>query len=117
MGLDPNRRNWLGITLLHWCAAKRDTGVADVWLESGADIKVVETEWSSTPLGWAAREGQTEMVSWLLAHGANPDLPQDGRWARPLEWVTRWLRCCSNPDRKSLLTSAAGCSTNEICNF
>jgi len=63
-GMDPNRRNWLGITLLHRCAAKGDILMAQVCLDYGADIDATETEWSSTPLGWAAREGQKEMVEW-----------------------------------------------------
>jgi ankyrin repeat protein len=88
-GLDPNRRNWLGITLLHRCAGKGDTGVASVCLEYGADINAVETEWSSTPLGWAAREGKKEMVEWLLARGADPHLPEDESWALPSQWAAR----------------------------
>jgi ankyrin repeat protein len=88
-GLDPNRRNWLGITLLHRCAAKGDTAIAEVCLEHGADIDAVETEWSSTPLGWAARHGKTEMAAWLLDHGADPEVPRDEPWARPLDWARR----------------------------
>jgi ankyrin repeat protein len=88
-GLDPNRRNWLGITLLHRCAAKGEIDVAQVCLDYGADINALETEWSSTPLGWAAREGKKEMVQWLLSKGANPDLPDDERWATPLAWAER----------------------------
>ena len=88
-GLDPNRPNWLGITLLHRCAAKGDSEIAQVCLDFRADINALETEWSSTPLGWAAREGRKEMVEWLLKKGANPKLPEDERWARPLEWAKR----------------------------
>ncbi len=88
-GLDPNRPNWLGITLLHRCAAKGDIGIAAVCLDLGADIDTIETEWSSTPLGWAAREGKREMAEWLLKHRANPNLPEDEPWALPLEWAKR----------------------------
>lgn len=88
-GLDPNRPNWLGITLLHRCAAKGDVEMAAVCLDSGAHIDTTETEWSSTPLGWAAREGKKEMVQWLLRKGANPNLPEDEPWALPLEWAKR----------------------------
>ena len=45
-GLDAKRRNWLGITMLHRCAAKGDTGIAEVCLEYGAEIDAIETEWS-----------------------------------------------------------------------
>jgi ankyrin repeat protein len=88
-GLDPNRKNWLGITMLHRCAAKGDRDMAAVFLESGGDIDAVETEWSSTPLGWAAREGKAEMVEWLLGAGARTDVPDDEPWARPIEWAKR----------------------------
>jgi len=88
-GLDPDRRNWLGITLLHRCAAKGDIEMAQVCLDFGADINATETEWSSTPLGWAAREGKKEMVEWLLRKGAKANLPEDEPWALPLEWATR----------------------------
>ncbi len=89
LGLDPKRRNWLGITLLHRCAAKGDAAAAAVCLEHGAELDAVETEWCSTPLGWAAREGKTEMVAWLLAQGADPGLPVEEAWARPVEWARR----------------------------
>jgi len=88
-GLDPNRRNWLGITYLHRCAAKGDIEIAKVFLERGADINAIETDYSSTPLGWAARDGRKEMVRWLLNQGADPDLPDDEAWARPHEWAKR----------------------------
>jgi ankyrin repeat protein len=88
-GLNPNRRNWLGITMLHRCANQGNTDIAAVLLEFGADINAIETEWSSTPLGWAAREGKQEMASWLLQQGANPDLPEEEPWAKPIEWAKR----------------------------
>ncbi len=64
-GLDARLRNWLGITMLHRCAAKGLIEVAEVLLEFGADIHAVETEWVETPLGWAVRHGQTQMAEWL----------------------------------------------------
>ncbi len=50
-GLDPRLRNWLGITMLHRCAAKGLIEVAEVLLEFGADINAVETERLETPRG------------------------------------------------------------------
>jgi ankyrin repeat protein len=88
-GLDPNRRNWLGITMLHRCGEKGDIAIAEVLLAHGADIDAIETEWSSTPLGFAARVGKTEMAQWLLARGADPNLPADEPWALPIEWAKR----------------------------
>lgn len=88
-GLSPNRRNWLGITLLHRCAAKGDIEMAATCLDFGADINALETEWSSSPLGWAAREGKTQMVEWLLGKEADVQLPKDEPWAVPLAWAVR----------------------------
>ena len=86
-GLDPRLRNWLGITRLHRCAGKGEIDIAAVCLEFGADINAVETQWGSTPLGWAVRLGisekdtneeergttlrrSSEMAQWLMAQGA-----------------------------------------------
>ncbi len=88
-GLNPQRRNWLGITLLHRCAAKGDIDIARVCVEFGCNINALETEWSSTPLGWAVRAGQQAMVQWLLQQGADPTLPTDGSWAHPIAWARR----------------------------
>jgi ankyrin repeat protein len=88
-GLDPNRRNWLGITLLHRCAAKGEFEIAQVCLDFGAEIDVIETDSSSTPLACAARTGKKEMVEWLLQKGANPNAPDDEPWAQPREWAKR----------------------------
>ena len=51
-----------------------------VCLDFGADIDAVDAEYSSTPLGWAARAGQEEMVDWLLKKGANPNRPEAEPW-------------------------------------
>jgi ankyrin repeat protein len=91
-GLDPNRRNWLGITMLHRCAAKGDIEMAQVCLDFGADIHAIETDSSSTPLGVAARVGKKDMAEWLLKKGADPNLPEEEPWARPLEWARRRAR-------------------------
>jgi ankyrin repeat protein len=88
-GLDPRLRNWLGITRLHRCAEKGETEIAAVCLEFGADINAVETQWSSTPMGWAARAGKTAMVRWLLQQGADVKAPADKAWAWPIEWARR----------------------------
>ncbi len=88
-GMSPNRRNWLGITPLHRCAAEGDIPIADVLLGFNADINAVETEWSSTPLGWAARHGQKDMAEWLLKKGADPGLPENESWALPIAWAKR----------------------------
>ena len=69
-GLNPRLANWLGMTMLHRAAAKGKIDVAEVLLEFGAELDAVESEWASTPLGWAVRHGQKEMVAFLVARGA-----------------------------------------------
>jgi ankyrin repeat protein len=81
--------NWLGIKRLHRCAANSDIPIADVLLDFDADINSIETEWYSTPLGWAARHGQKAMVEWLLKKGADPSQPKNKPWALPIAWAER----------------------------
>jgi ankyrin repeat protein len=91
-GMDPNQPNWLHIMPLHYFAESGDVENAAVFLEHGADLNSQDDEYCSTPLGWAARCGQTRMVEFLLRRGANPHLPDDPpnlAWATPLQWAIR----------------------------
>ncbi len=80
----------------------------DLFLEFGADINAIDEEYRSTPMGWAAREGQEDMVDILLKRGADPNGGEE--WTKPLVWAERreykmWqmrskrrahlLRCCA----------------------
>ena len=76
-GMDPNRPNWLRITPLHTFAGHGQVEEAALFLDHGADLHARDEEWSSTPLAWAARAGQTRMVEFLLRRGARPSLPDD----------------------------------------
>ena len=99
-GLDPNRTDWLGKSLLHSCAEIGDQRVAAVLLEAGADIDAVEAESQGTPLAAAVRSCCTldhpkqaqrarRMVAFLLKRGANAHLPDDKPWATPLAGAIR----------------------------
>jgi ankyrin repeat protein len=98
-GLDPNRRDWLGKTLLHACAEHGARSVAAVLLDAGGDVNAREVEFHGTPLAAAVRTcgdadpGQAErgrrMVEFLLRHGAATNLPDDQPWATPLAWASR----------------------------
>ncbi|MEP7110538.1 MAG: ankyrin repeat domain-containing protein [Ferruginibacter sp.] len=88
-GLDPNSCDWLGATLLHHAASAGNIELAEVCLEFGAEINAIDTDFSSSPLGWAARNGKKEMLEWLLKKGADPELPGDEPWALPIEWARR----------------------------
>jgi hypothetical protein len=86
-GLDVNRRDWLGRMVLHWCAEKSEIASAAKYLEHGADINAIDVGEHTTPLGYAARFGKVEMIRFLLERGANPNLPHDAAWARPLAYA------------------------------
>lgn len=69
-GMNASYRNWLGITPLHTFAKKGDLENAKLFLKHGADINAVDEELSATPLGYAIKYGQEEMVRFLLENGA-----------------------------------------------
>ena len=92
--LDLNEPDWLGRTVLHRIAAGEGSAkasgnlkIAELLIRHGARLDLSEQEYSSTPLGWAARTGQTEMVEYLLGEGAPLDAPFE--WAEPLAWARR----------------------------
>jgi ankyrin repeat protein len=91
-GMNPSQPDWLRITPLHHLARKGDTENARTFIEHGADLHARDEDICSTPLGWAAKFGKTNMVELLLQQGAKPNLPDDLPdlgWATPLAWATR----------------------------
>jgi ankyrin repeat protein len=88
-GMDPNHKNWLGITVLHRFAGSGNIEKAQLVLSYGADIHARDTEYCTTPLGYAARQGQKEMVKFLLMNGSRTNLPDDEAWATPLAWAEK----------------------------
>ena len=85
-GMNPNHMNWREFTLLHDMAFVGDIRKAELLLDHGADINVVDEEYSSTALGYAVRWGKREMVTFLLKRGADPN-KAGAPWAMPLEWA------------------------------
>jgi ankyrin repeat protein len=88
-GANPNTANWLGVTWLHQFARSGDIDNAALFIDHGADLHARDEDICSTPLGWAAKFGRTQMVEFLLRRGAKPNLPDDPPWAAPLAWATR----------------------------
>jgi ankyrin repeat protein len=87
-GMSADHRNWRGFTLLHDMAFTGDVEKATLLLDHGVDINMIDGEYSSTPLGYAARFGKSAIVSLLLERGADPG--QAGAdWAGPLEWARK----------------------------
>ena len=87
-GMDPNTKSWQHVTLLHDMAEKGFIDKAELLIKHGADINAIDEEYQSTPLGMAARWGQTEMVEFLLKQGA--DSKRSGaRWSTPIAWVRK----------------------------
>ena len=92
--VDLNEPDWLGRTVLHHVASGEGSAsapgnleIARFLIRHGARLDLWEQEYSSTPLGWAARTGQIEMVEYLISEGAPLDAPF--AWATPLAWARR----------------------------
>ena len=62
-------------------------GPAKTLLDAGADLTARDEHLRSTPLAWAPKFGQLEMVKFLLERGAPKSLPDDPPWATPLAWA------------------------------
>jgi ankyrin repeat protein len=87
-GMNPNTMSCWHVTVLHDMAQKGHISKAELLLRHGADIDPVDEQYQSTPLGMAARWGQTDMVEYLLAQGA--DINKAGApWATPLAWAKK----------------------------
>jgi hypothetical protein len=81
-----------GQTMLHEVIA-RDHGVgvslATMLLDAGARTDIRDEFLKSTPLGSACRWGRVELVTLLLARGADPIEHEAEPWATPLAWAER----------------------------
>jgi hypothetical protein len=84
------------VTLLHDMAHEGDINKARLLLDYGADLNAVDEEYRSTPLGYAARWGHREMVSFLLARGDDPN-KAGAPWATPLAWAQKRAAPKSKP--------------------
>jgi ankyrin repeat protein len=61
------------MTALHWAASRDDTEMAQLLLQSGANVKATTRLGNYTPLWLAAETGNARLVDMLLAAGADAD--------------------------------------------
>jgi ankyrin repeat protein len=87
-GMPANHMSWHHVTLLHDMAQSGDLQKAALLVEHGAVIDAVDEEYQSTPLGMAARWGRSDMVTYLLEQGADPN-KAGASWATPLAWARK----------------------------
>ena len=92
-GMDPNLPNWQRVTPLHHMAGQGNIPGAKLFLKYGADPLLVDLEYRTTPLGWAAREGQTDFVKFLLSYNSDlkttyPSSAQE-KITTPLFWAIK----------------------------
>jgi hypothetical protein len=74
------------------CGCFASTALTPIYpklLEAGADLTARDEHLRSTPLAWAAKYGQLEMVEFLLQRGAAKSLADDPAWATPLAWAIK----------------------------
>lgn len=92
-GMDPNLPNWQRVTPLHHMAGQGNVAAASLFLKYGADPNLVDAEYRTTPLGWAAREGQEEFVKFLSLHDSrlksNHPPHADRKFTTPLFWARK----------------------------
>ena len=69
-------------------AYKGDLRNARLLIDHGADINPIDEEYRSTLLGFAARWGQREMVTFLLERGADAN-KSGASWPPPLAWARK----------------------------
>ncbi|MFZ0305019.1 MAG: hypothetical protein WAL75_20175, partial [Terracidiphilus sp.] len=55
----------------------------------GADLKLRDDMLKSTPLGWACRWGQVELVRLYLSRGATVLETDTEPWASPIAWARK----------------------------
>lgn len=66
-----------GITALHWAAINGHHALCHFLLQSGADVNAKGGDADATPVLWASKRGNLQVIQLLLANGANPLLRDD----------------------------------------
>ena len=90
--MDPNLPNWQSVRPLHHMAQKNNVDGAKLMVKYGADPSLIDEEYRTTPLGWAALFGSLEYAKYLLEQFPDPSVhepPAMPDWAKPIEWAKR----------------------------
>jgi protein AFG1 len=66
-----------GITALHWAAINGHHALCHFLIQSGADVNAKGGDAEATPVLWASKRCNLQVVSLLLANGADPLLRDD----------------------------------------
>lgn len=90
--MDPDLPNWQSMRPLHHMAQKNMVDGAKLVLKYGANPSLIDEEYRTTPLGWAAMFGSVDYAKFLLERFPNRathepvDMPD---WATPRAWAER----------------------------
>jgi ankyrin repeat protein len=68
-GADVNCRGFFGGSGLHWAAINGHKPMVEFLIQHGADLHLRDTQFNSTPLGWAREGKQQEIAELLEAQG------------------------------------------------
>jgi ankyrin repeat protein len=69
-------RTRIGATALHGAALSGNLAMVQRVFKAGIDLHVEDKD-HTTALGWAAGEGYTDIVVWLLSRGARANKPEE----------------------------------------
>ncbi|MFO8046637.1 MAG: ankyrin repeat domain-containing protein [Halomonas sp.] len=85
-GADPEHRDQAGYTPLMVAVVNGEEATSRALLEAGARVDSIDDEAGWSSLTWAAKDGRLQLVTLLLAYGADPGhVAGDG--TTPLEWA------------------------------
>jgi hypothetical protein len=87
-GMNPDTMSWQRVTILHDMAQKGFIDKAELLIKCGANLNLIDDAYQSTPLGLAARWGQTEMVKYLLSKAVDPNKAGTA-WSSPMAWARK----------------------------
>ncbi|MDD3846999.1 MAG: ankyrin repeat domain-containing protein [Syntrophorhabdaceae bacterium] len=88
-GADPDTRNHLGQTPLHWAAMKGRVDIARILLDAHAETNAQFPANGFTPLHYACMKGFREVAALCIDHGADPDA-RDNNSETPFHHACRW---------------------------